>query len=169
MLLEVLEIKAKALQLANAYGRFVALADPHTLSALAHGRGVGANFRGTDDVEVVLCHGPWDCPEPDLDNVDEYLETLIHSLPLSQPWSKFNFDGCVKWVKDNGISSLDLTAFAAEFSKSKLERYVEALLFSNSDVIRVLKSEMLCEIDDVVQELEDGWEFSLEGEEEGND
>jgi len=75
----------------------------------------------------------------------------------------------VKWVKDNGISSLDLTAFAAEFSKSKLERYVEALLFSNSDVIRVLKSEMLCEIDDVVQELEDGWEFSLEGEEEGND
>lgn len=168
MLLEVPEIQNKAQQVAYAYRCFVACADPHVLLSLAHGRGVGVKILETDEVEVVLCRGPWNCREPDLDDVDDYLESLIHALPLSQPWSNFNFEGCVKWVEHNGIKSLNLRAFSGEFSKSKLERYVEQLLFSNPDVIRVLKSEMLCEIDDAVQELQDVWEFSLEDEEEGS-
>jgi hypothetical protein len=162
MLLEVLEIKDKVQQVADAYRLFIVFANPHTLLSLAHGTGVGVKILGTDEVEVVLCHGPWNCRDPDLDDVDDYLETLIHTLPLSQPGSEFNLFGCVKWVKDNGISSLDLTAFTADFPKSKLERFVEALLFSNSDVIRVLKNEMLDEVDDAVQVLQDNWEFSLE-------
>lgn len=161
-MLEVVEIDTKVAEVAAAYWQFVVGATPHTLLALARGAGVGVRFVGREDVEICLTDGTWGCPRPIEDNVDDYLENLIHSLPIFDSRSPFDLDGCIQWVRRKGINALDIGAFVNDFPKSKREQYVQALLFSNADVTHALKCEMLSEFEDVMQVFQDQWEFSLE-------
>ena len=149
-------------QVELAYAGFLQNADSASLLHLARGRGVGLKIYGLSAPEIYLTVGSLGFPSIN-DDVDFYLDCPIHSLPIENELSEFDYLGCIAWLQDNGIDSHSLDSFELDCkSSSELFRRFEESIFAIEEVRGTLRLEMLGEIDDIVFEFGVGFEALIE-------
>jgi len=161
--MKAIDCKEKADGVREGYKNLILNASPEDLLALAKNSvGVGAIVWTEDEVEVKFTVGGTSSGSRDADQVDLYLETPMHGLPIANKEFFIDIQGCIQWMEEREITSLNLRGLSCDLPRSEMDREIEALLFSSPDVVRTLKSEMIFELSDLLEDLPDLIQWNLE-------
>jgi hypothetical protein len=154
---KVVDTKVQAAQLEHAYLTLIANAKPKDLLAIARGNGIGA-YLWSRPVEVLLTKGGWNAENLAEDKVDLYLQTVMSSLPLDDNGVNLDLKYCKWWLKDLGISDVDLASINPRLSGARRDRAIERLLLASTSAIETLRVEMMNEVPDALEDIENALE-----------
>ena len=151
------DTKVQASELEHAYVALIADAKPKTLFAIARGHGIGA-YVWSRPVEVLLTEGSTDSTNFERDGVDLYLQTLMTWLPLDHDAICLDLERTKLWLADLGVSDVDLRVISPRLSKARMDRAIERCLVASPTVIAFIRSEMMREVPDALEDIEDALE-----------
>lgn len=143
--------KRRVAELAASLRRLIVDADAPTLRRLATG-GIGVRTLDDGSTSVCLTRGSVLNPNFETDRVETYLETPLHLLPLGDEFMDYSLEGCQEWLEYQGIVGCNITELGKTHSGAAQKREVVNRLFSHPGVVFALKSELLYEMDEVVEE-----------------
>ena len=153
----VVDTKAQALALEQAYIVLIASATPRTLFAIARGHGIGA-YVWSRPVEVLLTEGSTDQTDFARDGVDLYLQTVMSWLPFDGEGIYLDLKRTKLWLKDLRVNDIDLNVVSPRLSNARRDRAIERLLLSSPAVVEALRTELRNEIPDALEDIEDALE-----------
>lgn len=158
-----IDVPAVVLQVEHAFYEFIFNADGACLLHLARGDGIGVKIVGLKAPEIRLLGGQFTCSPRESGEIDLYLESPIHSLPIETELSPFDFVGCVRWLREHDLDSSIFDNFDPSYkSNSEMIRLVQESLFTNDDLLDILRLEMADEVSDIVFEAGVELEFLVE-------
>jgi hypothetical protein len=153
----VVDTKAQAMALEQAYIGLISNAKPKILIAIARGHGIGAHC-WSKPVEVFLTTGSWDETDFEHDKVDLYLQTLMSTLPLDDAGVYLDLEHTKWWLKQLGVNDVNLNFICPRFSKKRKDRAIERQLLSSPHVLEALRALLMEQVPDAVEDIEDALE-----------